>query len=389
MHGALAYDAPMANSNDARPDKAGLLQRWLRESKDQGVIVLDRHGVIVDWLAGAEQVLGYSAQEAVGRHIAMIFTHEDRAMGFPDHELGVAASDRYSEDSRWHVRRDGTRIWVTGSVSAVRDDEGGAVLGFVKVIRDVTDERTRVERLEHEIASLMAAQEENRGALRFLGHQLRNPLSTVAAAAGVLERVTSDERGRKAVALLGQQLDVLRGMAEDLSSLARPRPGEVQLELATIDLRQVLQEVADLMEPLAAEKSVRIQVVMPPSPLWVRADAARIRQVAVNLVGNAIKYNRQGGNVWMVGNVEAHEALCRVMDDGLGIFPPVLPRLFELFSHEADAEEQRQRGTGMGLVLVRQLVELHGGTVQAKSAGLGKGAEFSFRLPAVEPAQGS
>lgn len=374
----------MAHSKEAKRDKVGVLQLWLRESKDQGVIVLDRHGLIADWLAAAEEILGYTAQEAVGHHIAMIFTHEDRTRGFPDHELSVAAHDRYSEDSRWHVRRDGTRIWVTGSVSAVREPGDTEILGFVKVIRDVTDERTRTERLEHEIASLAAAQEESRKSLRFLGHELRNPLSTVAAAAGVLERVTSDERGRKAVALLGQQLDVLRKMAEDLSSLARPQPGDVRLELARIDLRDVLQEVADLMEPLAAEKSVRIQVVMPPSPLWVSADAARMRQVAVNLVGNAIKYNRQGGNVWLVGNVEGHEALCRVMDDGLGIFPPVLPRLFDLFSHEADAEEKRHRGTGMGLVLVRQLVELHGGTVQAKSAGLGKGAEFSFRLPLAD-----
>lgn len=376
----------MGHFNDAKLDKGGLLQHWMRASKDQGVIVLDRHGVIVDWLAAAEEILGYTVQEAVGHHIALIFTDEDRSKGFPDHELSVAAHDRYSEDSRWHVRRDGTRIWVTGSVSAVRAPADREIQGFVKVIRDVTHERTRTERLEHEITTLAAAREADRKFLRRLGHELRNPMSVIAATTGVLERVTQDERGRKALVLLGQQLGVLRTMADDLSDVARPQPGAIQLELARIDLRDVLHEVAGLMEPLAAEKSVRIEVVMPPSPLWVRADAARIRQVAVNLVGNAIRYNRQGGHVWMVGNVEAHEALCRVMDDGLGIFPPVLPRLFELFSQEADAEERRQRGTGMGLVLVRQLVELHGGTVQAKSAGLGKGAEFSFRLPSADAA---
>lgn len=376
----------MAHTTEEDLDRGGVLQHWLRQSKDQGVIVLDPHGVIVDWLAGSEQILGHSAQEAVGHHIAMIFTHEDRSRGFPDHELSVAARDRYSEDSRWHVRRDGTRIWVTGSVSAVREPGGTQIQGFVKVIRDVTDERTRTERLEHEITNLASAQEEGRQSLRRLGHELRNPMSVIAAATGVLERVTGDERGRKALALLAQQLNVLRGMADDLSVAARPGSGAVQLELARIDLCGLLREVAGLMEPLAADKSVTIEVVMPPSPLWVRADAARIRQVAVNLVGNAIKYNRQGGHVWIVGNVEAHEATCKVMDNGLGIFPPVLPRLFELFSQEADEEERQQRGTGVGLVLVRQLVELHGGTVQAKSAGLGKGAEFSFRLPLADTA---
>jgi signal transduction histidine kinase len=140
------------------------------------------------------------------------------------------------------------------------------------------------------------------------------------------------------------------------------------------------------MGAVAAEKSVRIHAILPPSPLWVNADAARIRHVAVNLIANAIKFNREGGNVWVAASEEGGEAVCRVADDGLGIFPPVLPRLFELFSQANEGEEKAEGGMGVGLVLVRELVELHGGTVQAKSAGLGKGAEFSFRLPiAAEP----
>src|SRR6478735_9361517 len=130
----------MASFEGTRPDAAALLQGWLRQGKDQGVIVLDQHGIILDWLAGAQEILGFTAQEAVGHHIAMIFTHEDRAKGYPDHELAVSAKDRASEDARWHLRRDGTRIWVSGSVSSVRD-AGGAVQGFVKVLRDLTDER--------------------------------------------------------------------------------------------------------------------------------------------------------------------------------------------------------------------------------------------------------
>jgi two-component system CheB/CheR fusion protein len=375
----------MVNTKQAKLDGAALLQGWLRQSKDQGVIVLDRHGVILEWLAGAQEIFGFSPQEAVGHHIAMIFTHEDRTKGYPDHELAIAARDRFSEDSRWHLRRDGARIWVTGSVSAVREQDGGEVQGFVKVIRDMTDERTRTERIEREAAVLADARQENRHLLRTLGHDIRNPLSVLVNAAMVLERVTSDERGLRALRLLGVQLDVLKKLADDLRDVARPET-KVQLELARMDLGRLLHDVADAMGAVAAEKSVRIHAILPPEPLWVNGDAARIRQVAVNLMANAIKFNREGGNVWVTASEEGGEALCRVADDGLGIFPPVLPRLFELFSHPAEGEGKPEGGTGVGLVLVRELVELHGGTVQAKSAGLGKGAEFSFRLPlAPEP----
>lgn len=317
----------MAQPKQELLDARGVLQRWLQDSKDQGVIVLDRHGVILEWLAGAEEVLGFPAQEAVGHHIAMIFTHEDKAKGYPDHELRVAASDHYSEDSRWHVRRDGTRVWVTGSVSAVRLDGHQEVQGFVKVIRDVTDGRTHVERLENEIAALKAVQAER--------------------------EVAGDAEHRESG----------------------------QLQLTRTDLREVLNGVADAMRPRAEGKLVTIEPLMPPTALWVMADAARLRQVVVNLVGNAIKFNNRGGKVWLSATEEGDEVVCRVIDNGLGIFPPVLPRLFALFSHDGEVEAEPRRHGGAGLVLVRQLVELHGGTVQAKSAGLGKGAEFSFRLP--------
>ena len=273
-------------------------------------------------------------------------------------------------------------------MTAVRDHEGGEVQGFVKVIRDKTDERAHVERLEQEIQALAQARQEHRQFLRSLGHEIRNPLSVLANAATVLERLTTDERGQKTLRLVAAQLDVFKRIADDLRDLAQPAPRKPRLDLARFDLRDVLREVGDAMQAVAEDKAVAIQVVLPPSPLWVDADAARMRQVVVNLVGNAIKYNNRGGNVWVTASVEADEIMCRVSDDGLGIFPPVLPRLFELFTHSGDGEDEGKEQAGVGLVLVRQVVELHGGTVQAKSAGLGKGAEFSFRLPVAASGAG-
>ena len=189
----------------------------------------------------------------------------------------------------------------------------------------------------------------------------------------------------KVLKLVAAQLELLGRMADDLMHATAAEPRQVQLDLARLDVRDLLEEVAAAMQPLAMEKkSVTIHTLMPPTPLWVQADAARLRQVVVNLVSNAIKYNRQGGNVWLAASEEGSEVVSRVTDDGIGIFAPVLPRLFDLFSHGIEGEEKPREGTGIGLVLVRRLVELHGGTVQARSSGLGKGAEFTFRLPVAK-----
>lgn len=363
------------------PEVSRLVALWLRQSRDHAVVALDPEGLVTGWLGAAELVLGYSSQEAVGRHIALIFTEEDRARGYPDYELKVAVQDSYSEDSRWHVRKDRTRIWVSGTVSAVHD-EAGAVLGFIKVMRDMTDQRTHTERFEHEVSELGEARDQTRTFLRTLGHEIRNPLAVLNNVSLILGRVVQDERGSKAVQQLRTQLDMLKRLADDLMDVNRLELGKVKLDLQRLDLREVLEAVVDGMQVAADEKKLEVQAVLPPSALMVDADLARIQQVVVNLLHNAIKYTPGGGSVWVKASEEGDEIVCRIQDTGIGIFPPVLPKLFELFTQADEGEPMRSGGIGVGLALVRQLVELHGGTVQAKSPGLGKGAEFSFRLPA-------
>jgi two-component system CheB/CheR fusion protein len=163
--------------------------------------------------------------------------------------------------------------------------------------------------------------------------------------------------------------------------------GKVELERQRLDLRELLEDVVASMQENAARKSIALEAVLPAGPLMVDIDFARIQQVAVNLVDNAIKYTHNGGSVWVRASLEGNEVVCRVMDTGIGIFPPVLPKLFDLFTQAPHGEEMRSGGIGVGLALVRQLVELHGGTVQAKSPGIGKGSEFMFRLPALEERQ--
>ncbi|MBC5782247.1 PAS domain-containing sensor histidine kinase [Ramlibacter sp. USB13] len=361
-----------------------LVAHWLHHNRDYAVLVLDPHGIVQEWLGAAERILGHAPHEAVGRSVELVFTPEDRERRYHEYELKVAAEDAYSEDSRWHLRKDGTRIWVTGSVSPVRGADG-AILGYVKVMRDMTDQRAKTERVEHEMVQLGEAREQTRVFLRKLGHEVRNPLAVLTNTAFILERLVTDERGRKAVKQLSNQLGILTNLADDLMDVNRLELGKVNLSKARIDFRELLEDVVEGMQQQAARKSIQLEALLPPTPLPVEADFSRMQQVCVNLIDNAIKYTPQGGSVWVKVSQEGNEVVCRIQDNGIGIFPPVLPKLFDLFTQAPQGQEMRGGGIGVGLALVRQLVELHGGTVQAKSPGIGKGAEFVFRLPSPEP----
>ena len=365
-----------------QPRAGDLIVQWLDQATDHAAVFLDPAGVVIGWLAGAETILGHTATEAIGRHIAFIFTDDERAKGFPDYELRVAAHDNFSEDSRWHVRKDGTRIWASGTVTPIRSP-AGAIVGFVKLMRDRTDERAHLERFENEITELGDARNRTHQFLKTLGHELRNPLGVLANTQTILSRLVTEDRARRAVEHLGTQIHVLRRLADDLMDVSRLELGKLELERKPMDMREVLEAATASFRDAARHKSIELETLLPPGQLMVAADAARIQQVVLNLLGNAVKYTPVGGHVWIKATQEGDEVVCRVQDNGIGIHPPLLPKIFELFTQAADAREMSAGGIGVGLALVRQLVELHGGTVQARSAGLGKGSEFSFRLPVL------
>jgi two-component system CheB/CheR fusion protein len=368
-----------------QPRAAELIAHWLDQSTDHAAVFLDPAGLIVGWLAGAELILGFAAAEVLGRHIALIFTEEDRAKGFPDFELEVAARDNYSEDSRWHLRRDGGRIWVSGTVTPIRSATG-AIAGFVKLMRDKTDERAHLERFENEVAQLGDARKRTHDFLKTLGHELRNPLGVAANTHLLLTRLVTEERASRALEQLGGQLQLLRRLADDLMDVSRLELGKLDLACKPEDLRELLQAAAASLQDAARHKSITLETLLPPGGMLALVDRERMNQVILNLLGNALKYTPAGGHVWVKATQEGGEVVCRVQDNGIGIYPPVLPKLFDLFTQAPQARAMSAGGIGVGLALVRQLVEQHGGTLQARSAGLGKGAELAFRLPALTEA---
>lgn len=364
-----------------------LIERFLAQTREYAIICIGPDGRITDWLGAASLVFGYESDEVVGRPVSVLFTPEDRAKGLDAHELEVAARDSRSEDDRWHVRKDGMRIWLTGSVQAVRDHTG-ELAGYVKVARDRTDLQARIERQEQQLAGEQAAATRTRAFLRTLGHELRNPLTPLVNATYILRKGSTDPNVLRVANIIESQVGTLARMAEDLMDVARLDVGKAQLKLERTDVRRPLQDICSGFRATADSKGVMLVCLLPRGPLIAEVDLHRFQQVVQNLLANAIKYTPKGGSVWLKGTQEEDDVVIKVEDSGLGISAQMLPKLFDLFTRDASAEELEPGGLGVGLAVVKSVMELHGGSVQARSPGPGKGAEFVVRFP-VGPASSS
>ena len=345
---------------------------------------MDTEGTITAWMGAAEEMLGYRADEAVGQNLARIFTQEDQARAFDKYELGVARANSRSEDDRWHVRKDGTRIWASGTVTAIRDEDG-ELLGFIKVLRDCTDLRGQVELLESEAAVMVESRTRTHQFLKTLGHELRNPLAPLSAATHLIRRLNPGTRVEDAVQIIERQLAALTRLADDLMDITRLETGKMEFRPVMADLRLFLAQAVVSLQDAATAKKLKLEILMPQAPLEVDLDESRFQRLVLNLLGNAIKYTPEGGTVWVKAVQEGDEIVFRVEDTGIGIAPDVLPRIFELFTQENPAARLAPGGLGVGLAMVREIAQLHGGSAQARSAGPGKGAEFTVRLPARAP----
>jgi signal transduction histidine kinase len=224
-----------------------------------------------------------------------------------------------------------------------------------------------------------------------LAHELRNPLGAIANASYLLEQLGAgdrDERLAKPVAIIRRQIQHLVRMVDDLLDVSRITRGKVELRREPLDLGEVLQHAVEAARPLAASKGQSLRMKLAGPPLPVVGDATRLEQVFSNLLRNALKFTDEGGNVEVSarrdGEGAGAEAVVRVRDDGIGIPADLLPRIFDLFAQGEQGLDRAGAGLGIGLTLVRSLVEMHGGRVEARSEGPGRGSEIEVRLPLVD-----
>jgi signal transduction histidine kinase len=215
-----------------------------------------------------------------------------------------------------------------------------------------------------------------------VAHELRQPIGAMLAAIALMRERVSEQSGRRARDVVERQVTHLGRIVGDLLDIARIVEGKIELQKQRLDCREVIQEALDSTTPLCEEHHHTLSVDLPDEPMWVEADRTRLLQVFANLLTNAAKYTQDGGEIWLNAETDRTTAVVRIQDNGKGIAPGVLPRIFDLFIQEDNAPAG---GLGIGLRVVRELVELHGGSVAARSDGIGRGSEFIVRLPIVPP----
>jgi PAS domain S-box-containing protein len=358
---------------------------------DYAVVLLDLEGRLASWNPGAERLLGYQAEEILGRSFARFFIPDERAKGMPEHELRRAAETGRASDDRWHVRKDGSYFFASGITTALRDDEGG-VRGFFKIMRDRTDRKRLEEDLHQQAAALLRADQEKDEFLAVLAHELRNPLAPIAYALHLLDEKTLSESAHQHTRrIVERQVGRLSRLIDDLLDVSRIRTGKVELRRTQVTLSSVVGHTLDVIRPILEERGHALAVSLPEEPVWLEVDVARLEQVLTNLLNNAAKFTEDGGRIALSAERRAHEVVLRVSDTGVGISPELLPRIFDLFIQGDRSLDRSRDGLGIGLTLSRRLVELHGGTLEAHSEGLGKGSEFAVHLPilltAVSPTE--
>ena len=253
----------------------------------------------------------------------------------------------------------------------------------IKSLASALQSALRARQRQYEVRDLMRQLEERIHErdrfLAVLGHELRNPLGAILLASQMSE---ADGRlDRDHAQLIERQSRHLTRLVNDLLDLSRVAAGKIVLKKQNLDLREIARQTMALAQPLADAQKVEMRAVFPDHPLIVEADPVRIDQIIANILTNAIKYTPEGGHVTLKLESEGDEALIRVTDDGVGIAPDRIGRIFELFAQAENAIGRAQGGMGIGLALVRNLVQLHNGSVHAKSDGVGKGSEFCARLP--------
>ena len=367
---------------EARAQEEALRQseaqfRLLVESvKDYALFMLDPAGIVRTWNAGAAAIHGYAAAEAVGRHFSLFFTDDDRAAGRPAAELEKARVDGRAQAQAWRVRKDGSLFWADVKLTSVHD-ASGSLMGFAKITQDLTEQRR--------IADIEGASRRMTNFLAMLAHELRNPLAPIRNAASILQMQPGLPPVLARVRdVVDRQARHLTRLVDDLLDVGRIATGKIVLRREVLDWRDVVHAAEEAFSNAIAAKGQHFELQVVDRPLPMLGDATRLVQALQNVLGNAVRYVPEGGHIRLEVVVEHASVVTRVVDDGPGIAPEALERIFELFVQEDMARLPNDSGLGIGLSLARALIAEHGGLIAAHSEGLGRGSTFTLRLPLLQ-----
>ena len=335
-------------------------------SSEDAIISKDLSGRIVSWNPAAERLFGYKAADIIGKSIFTLIPEHLR----PEEEEiieRIKAGERVEHYETCRLRADGARIEVSITVSPVYDSDG-RIVGASKIARDISAAREAQRRKDEFLA--------------ILAHELRNPLAPIRTALHLVRRKQlPPEKVDRAVDLAQRQMSHLTRLLDDLLDVARITTGRVDLRIERADVAGLAREAVESVRPLMEKRRHRLSCAIPPEPLWLDADPARIAQILDNLLSNAAKYTPDGGNISIDVARDGTDAVIRVEDDGIGFRNDSGEKLFGLFARDDAGLHRSEGGLGIGLALVREFAERHGGSVTAHSEGPMKGSTFVVRLP--------
>jgi PAS domain S-box-containing protein len=504
---------PYAVSSLPPEHLAELTRLMLEEVKEAAVFFMDVNGIIESWNSAAEEMKGFTAEDAIGSHLSLLYTDEDKALGWADHNIEEAKKNGFFREERWRQRKDGRLFWARVLLTALRNESGEHV-GFSKITLDLTehkllercvkekedtqrvlfaanagkwtwhpdtgqvdicknligllghsdddstlpfaqwldfihpDQRSLVKQeferayagcprksvhmemlmrqkdggyrwfaaradwyregsgdpyvlqgVNIDIQELKTIGEERQKAieqlqaedlrknefLAMLAHELRNPLAPISAGAELLKLVRRDEeRVRQTSEIISRQVSHMTNLINDLLDVSRVTRGLAELDNTALDMRHVVGDAVEQANPLIHSRHHHLAFHMPPHTAMVAGDEKRLVQVVANLLNNAAKYTPDGGNIVLKIEVKGSHVLLDVSDNGIGMAPELVNRVFDLFTQAERTSDRSSGGLGVGLALVKSLVELHGGSVAAASDGIGKGSRFTVCLPRMK-----
>jgi PAS domain S-box-containing protein len=403
--------------------------------KDYAIFMLDPDGRVVTWNSGAERIKGYRGKEIIGQHFSRFYTDEDRASHKPQFELEVASRTGQYEEEGWRVRKDGTLFWAGVLIAAVRN-KAGELVGYTKVTRDLTERRAAQERaledarrvagesaarraaeerqeellelanrLKRQAAELeeerreaeesrrlaeesrIRADEANHAKSQFLAamsHELRTPLNAIGGYTDLLAMGLSGPLTPQQEQQLGRikrSQTHLLGIINDILNFSRIEAGQLIYTFSTVSMRDAIEAVTQMVMPQAVGNGLQLDTQECDGSIVVRADRAKLEQILLNLLSNAMKFTQTGGRITLACEAHDDKVTVLVRDTGSGIPAEKLEPIFEPFVQVGRSLTAPAEGTGLGLAISRDLARAMGGDITVEST-VGKGSEFRVTLPA-------
>ena len=368
--------------------------------RDYAIFMLDPHGRVATWNASAERINGYRAKDIVGVHFSKLYPPGDVAAKRPEHELEVAIEDGKYEEEAWRVRKDGTPYWASVLITPLRD-RTGKLVGYVQVTRDLTERRAAERRASEAAAKAAAEAEARRRAdearnradeansakgqfLAAMSHELRTPLNAIGGYADLLAMGLAGPVTPQQLEHLGRikrsQAHLL-GIINDILNFSRVEAGQLKYELGPIEIHEVVHAVMLMISPQAQAKGLRLSDSACDSGLVGWADRAKVDQIVLNLVSNAVKFTSAGGTITLSCQQFGNSRVAiTVRDTGCGIPADQLESIFEPFVQVGRSLTDTREGAGLGLAISRDLARAMRGDIIAKST-IDVGSEFKLILP--------